>query len=242
MNSGGKWSVLHCRRGALYPPRETEDSPRRGVRIEVPYRRSKTGSLEPFTSKRRSEWVREIRGSLAETLIKLARTGRSQSLRRVVLRANGEPDVSWEQQAREVSTPARGIQLVQRRAVKKSAGRQESIVELEYQAKVRIPESHRQKDFPAYFKSSKTTVWIGVSFRLNRGKPDANSPGLVYYPLGAPLTRTGNLVSLNAPFELDNNRAGIVSPLSSSWNEWLIRESVALTVKLLTADWYERFE
>ena len=63
----------------------------------------------------------------------------------------------------------------------------------------------------------------------------------MYYPLGAPLARTGNLVSLNAPFEMDNNRASIVSPSSSSWNKWLVQELVALTTRLLIADWYERF-
>ena len=239
--SWGKWSVLHWRRGALYPPREAQESPSRGVRIEVPYRRSKTGALEPFTSNRRSAWVQEIGASLAETLIKLAHTGRSRSLRRVVLRTDDGPEVSWEQRAREVRTPARGIRLVRRQAVQESAGNRKSFIELEYQARVQIPASHRQKDFPAYFRSGRNMLWIGVSIRLDRGQPDANSAGLVYYPLGAPLARTGNLVSLNAPFELDNNRANIVSPSSSSWNEWLIQESVDLTVRLLTADWYERF-
>ena len=239
--SGDKWSVLHCRRGSLYPPREMPDLPRRGVRIEVPYRRSKTGALEPFTPERQSSWVQEISTSLTETLIKLAHPGRSRSLRRVVLTDDDGLDVSWTQQAREVHTPARGIRLVRRQAVRESAGHRESVVDLEYQARVRIPEPHRQKDFPEYFRSSRNMVWIGVSLRLDRGRPDANSAGLVYYPLGAPLAQTGNLVSLNAPFELDNNRANIVSPLSSSWNQWLIQESVDLTVRLLTTDWYERF-
>ena len=241
VNSGGKWSVLHWRRGALHPPREAQESPQHGVRIEVPYRRSKTGALEPFTPKRRGAWVQEIVDSLAETLIKLAHPGRSRTLRRVVLRADDGPDVSWEQRAREVRTPARGIRLVRRQAVQESAGHRKSVVELEYQARVQIPASHRRRDFPTYFRSGRNMVSIGVSIRLDRGRPDANSAGLVYYPLGAPLARTGNLVSLNAPFELDNNRANIVSPSSSSWNEWLIQESVDLTVRLLTADWYERF-
>ena len=239
--SGSKWSALNWRRGSIYPPMEAPDSPRRGVRIEVPYRRSKTGALESFTPKRRNAWVREIGDSLGETLIKLAHPGRSQSLRRVVLRTDDVPDVSWNQRAREVPTPAKGIRLVRRQALQESGGHRKSVVELEYQARVQIPESHRQKDYPSYFRSSRNRVWIGVSLRLDRGRPDANSPGLVYFPLGAPLARTGNLVSLNAPFEMDNNRASIVSPSSSSWNEWLIQESVDLTVRLLTADWYERF-
>ena len=40
---------------------------------------------------------------------------------------------------------------------------------------------------------------------------------------------------------MDNNRANIVSPSSSSWNEWLVQELVELTTKLLTTDWYGRF-
>ena len=239
--SGGKWSALNWRRGAIYPPMEAQDSPKRGVRIEVPYRPSKTGALEPFTLIRRNGWALEIRDSLVETLIKLAHPGRSPSLRRVVLRTNDVPDVSWNQQARELQTPAKGIRLVRRQALQESGGYRKSLVELEYQARVQIPESHRQKDYPSFFRNGRSRVWIGVSLRLNRGRPDANSPGLVYYPLGAPLARTGNFVSLNAPFEMDNNRANIVSPSSSSWNEWLIRESVDLTIGLLTADWYERF-
>ena len=92
--SGSKWSALNWRRGSIYPPIEAPDPPRRGVRIEVPYRRSKTGALESFTPKRRNAWVREIGDSLGETLIKLAHPGRSQSLRRVVLRTDDVPDVS----------------------------------------------------------------------------------------------------------------------------------------------------
>ena len=239
--SGGKWSALNWRRGAIYPPRETDDSPQRGVRIEVSYRPTKTGALEPFTPTRRSAWAREIGDSLAETLIKLAHPGRSQSLRQVILRTDDMPDVSWTQRAREDQTSARGIRVIRRHALQESAGHRNRVVELEYQARVQIPESHRQKDYPSYYRISRSRMWVGVSLRLYRGRPDASSPGLVYYPLGAPLARTGNLVSLNAPFEMDNNRANIVSPSSSSWNEWLVQELVELTTRLLTTDWYERF-
>lgn len=241
VTSGGKWSVLHCGRGALYPPRDGRDSPRRGVRIDVPYRQSAMGALEPFTPERRSAWVRQIADSVAETLIKLAYPERSRSLRRAVLRIDGEALVTWTQRAETVPIPVRGVQLVRRRAVQESHGHRESMVELEYQARIQIPKSHRQKDFPSYFRSSRNRVWIAASIRLHRGRPDTNATGLVFYPLGAPLARTGNLVSLNAPFEMDNNRANIVSPLTSSWNEWLVQELVALTVRLLTADWYGRF-
>ena len=241
VTSGGKWSVLHCREGTLYPPRESQDSPRRGVRIEVPYRRSQTGALEPFTPQRRTAWVREISDSVAGTLIKLAHPGRARSLRRVVLRVDDGSEISWGQGAREEQTPARGVRLVRRRAVRESAGHRESVHELEYQARVEIPSQHREKDFPAYFKGGRNRVWIGVSIRLQRGRPDVNSAGLVYYPLRAPLARTGNLVSLNVPFEMDNNRANIISPQPGSWNTWLIEESVDLTVRLLTKDWYKRF-
>ncbi len=239
--SDDKYSVLHCQRGSLYPPGEALGSPRRGVRIEVPYRREKRGSLEPFTPERRTAWVQETSASLTETLIKLAHPGRSRSLRRVVLTDDDGLHISWKQRAEEVPTSAKGVRLVRRQAVRESGDHRESVVELEYQAKVRIPEAHRQQDFPEYFRHNRSTVWIGVSLRLNRGRPDMDSEGLVYYPLGAPLARTGNHVSLNAPFELDNNRANIVSPSLSSWNQWLIEESVDLTLRLLTADWYERF-
>ncbi len=239
--SGGKWSALNWRRGAIYPPMESLDSPSRGVRIEVPYRQSKTGALEAFTPTKRNTWVREISDSLVDTLIKLAHPGRSRSLRRVVLSTGGAPEISWGQRAREVPTPAKGIRLVRRQALQESDGDRKRIVELEYQASVKIPGFYHEKDYPSYFRSSSNRLWIGVSLRLTRGRPDGQSPGLVYYPLGAPLARTGNLVSLNAPFEMDNNRANIVSPSSSSWNEWLVQECVDLTVRLLTADWYERF-
>ena len=239
--SGGKWSALNWRRGAIYPPRETNDSPQRGVRIEVSYRPSKTGALEPFTPTSRSAWVREIGDSLAETLIKLAHPGRSRSLRRVILGTEDAPDVSWIQRASEDPTPAKGIRLIRRQALQESAGHRNRVVELEYQARVQIPESHRQKDYPSYYRISQNRMWVGVSLRLYRGRPDASTPGLVYYPLGTPLARTGNLVSLNAPFEMDNNRANIVHPSSSSWNEWLVQELVELTTKMLITDWYERF-
>ncbi len=239
--SAGKWSALNWRRGAIYPPRETNDSPERGVRIEVPYRPTKVRALEPFTPTRRSAWAREISDSLAETLIKLAHPGRSQSLRQVILRTDDMPEVSWTQRAREDRTSARGIRVIRREALQESAGHRNRVVELEYQAQVQVPESHREKDYPSYYRINRNRMWIGVSLRLFRGRPDATSPGLVYYPLGAPLAKTGNLVSLNAPFEMDNNRANIVSPSSSSWNEWLVQELVDLTTSLLITDWYERF-
>ena len=239
--SAGKWSALNWRRGAIYPPRETNDSPERGVRIEVPYRPTRVRALEPFTPTRRSTWAREISDSLAETLIKLAHPGRLQSLRQVILRTDDMPDVSWTQRAREDRTSARGIRVIRREALQESAGHRNRVVELEYQAQVQIPESHREKDYPSYYRINRNRMRIGVSLRLFRGRPDATSPGLVYYPLGTPLARTGNLVSLNAPFEMDNNRANIVSPSSSSWNEWLVQELVDLTTSLLITDWYERF-
>ena len=239
--SGGKWSALNWRRGAIYPPRETDDSPQRGVRIEVSYRPTKTGALEAFTPTKRSTWAQEIGDSLAETLIKLAHPGRSQSLRQVILRTDDMPDVSWTQHAREDRASTKGIRVIRRQALRESAGHRNRIVELEYQARVQIPESHREKDHPSYYRIDRNRMWVGVSLRLFRGRPDASSPGLVYYPLGAPLARTGNLVSLNAPFEMDNNRANIVSSSASSWNEWLIQELVELTTRLLVEDWYERF-
>ena len=238
--SGGKWLALNWRRGATYPPRETDDSPQRGVRIEVPYRPTKSGALEPFTTTRRRAWAREISDSLAGTLIKLAHPGQSQSLRKVFLRTEDMPDVSWTQRAKEDRTSTRGIRAIRREALWESAGNRNKVVELEYQARVQIPEAHREKDYPSYYRINRSRMWVGVSIRLYRGRPEASSPGLVYYPLGAPLARTGNLVSLNAPFEMDNNRANIVSPSSSSWNEWLVQELVDLTIRLLTADWYER--
>ncbi len=238
--SGGKWSALNWRRGSTYPPRETADSPQSGVRIEVSYRPTKAGKLEPFTPTRRSAWVREIGDSLAETLIKLAHPGRSRSLHRVILRTDDMPDVSWTQRAREDRTSTRGIRVIRRQALQESAGHRKRVVELEYQARVQIPESLRAKDYPSYYRINRSRMWIGVSLRLYRGRPDMSSPGLVYYPLGAPLARTGNLVSLNAPFEMDTTRANIVSPSSSSWNEWLVQELVDLTTRLLTTDWYER--
>ena len=239
--SGGKWSALNWRRGAIYPPRETDGSPQRGVRIEVSYRPTRAGALEPFTPTRRSAWAREIGDSLAETLIKLAHPGLSQNLRQVILRTDGMPDVSWTQHAREDRTSARGIRLIRRQALQESAGHRNRVGELEYQARVQIPESHRQKDYPSYYRINRSRMWVGVSLRLYRGRPDTSSLGMVYYPLGATLARTGNLVSLNAPFEMDNNRANIVSPSSSSWNEWLLQELVELTTRLLVTDWYERF-
>ncbi len=239
--SGGKWSALNWRRGSIYPPRETDDSPQRGVRIEVSYRPTKAGALEPFTPTRRSAWAREIGDSLAETLIKLAHPSRSQSLRRVILKTDGMPGVSWTQRASEDRTSARGIRVIRRQALQESAGHRNRVVELEYQARVQIPELHRQKDYPSYYRINRNRMWVGVSLRLFRGRPDASSPGMVYYPLGAPVARTGNSVSLNAPFEMDNNRANIVPPSSSSWNEWLVQELVELTTRLLITDWYERF-
>ena len=239
--SGGKWSVLHCKKGALYPPREDLNSPRRGVRIEVPYRHSKLGALEPFTRERRSAWVEEMGHSVAATLIKLAHPDQSRSLCRVVLNVEDGLGISWEQRAKELPSTR------QRDEANSATGRAEEcrssrkFRRARVQRQVQIPSSHRQKDLPAYYRSSRNRIWIGVSLRLKRGRPDVNSPGLVYYPLGGPLAQTGNFVSLNAPFEMDNNRANIVSPLTSSWNQWLIQESVDLTVKLLTADWYQRF-
>ena len=135
----GKWSVLHCKKGALYPPREDVNSPRRGVRIEVPYRHSKLGALEPFTRERRSAWVEEMGHSVAATLIKLAHPDQSRSLCRVVLNVEDRLGISWEQRAKELPAPGRGMRLIRRQVVQKSAGHRESFVELESKDRYRYP-------------------------------------------------------------------------------------------------------
>src|SRR5262249_40317036 len=59
--------------------------------------------------------------------------------------------------------------------------------------------------------------------------------------LGVPRGYTGNVIGLNAPFEMDADRTQIIDPESSSWNRWLLDRAIDLTFDLLVTDWYRRF-
>ena len=134
-------------------------------------------------------------------------------------------------------SPKKGVSVVRRVGrlldSRPTAQERRNFEETEFAATVRIPDKYVDRAYPAYFRAGTGAIRIAVSIPLARRRLDQGRPGHFHYPLQAPDARTGCLIGVSAPFELDNDRSSL---LDGSWNEWLMDEAAQLTVELLTAD------
>ena len=251
VRSGGRWTVLDISRGTLSTPRrDPESKDTQGIRIEVPFRNIAKGGLEPFGQEREDQAVAAFFQDLIPTLIKLAQPNSPKSLRELVVssvRCNRR--IRWSQSAARVSTFNKGVVGVQRQirvtdsALDGSGKRhQRTVEEIEFQKYLDIPTQFESETFPSYFKVNPgRRLKIGVSLRKKGQKIDLENDGVVFYPIGVASSRTGNAVSINAPFLMNADRSQIVDKVSSSWNAWLLKCASELTMELLTSDWVRRF-
>jgi hypothetical protein len=110
--------------------------------------------------------------------------------------------------------------------------------EEEFSRSIEIPAEHAARRFPAYYKLPNGRLKIAVSLPIARRRINLAQHGYFYYPLKAPSSRTGCVVSISAPFELNTDRSGINDHM---WNDWLIDQAVELTIDLIKADWFDRY-
>ncbi len=251
VRSGGRWTVLDISRGTLPKPwRDPDSKGTQGIRIEVPFRDTDKGGLEPFGREREELAVAALSQDLIPTLIKLAQPNSPKSLRELVVsseRCNRR--IRWSQSATRVSTSNKNVVGVQRKirvtdsALDGNSKRhQRTVEEIEFQKHLDIPAQFQNETFPSYFKVNPgRRLKIGVSLRKKGQKIDLANSGVFFYPIGVTNGYTGNAVSINAPFQMNADRGQILDKASSSWNAWLLKCASELTMDLLASDWVRRF-
>lgn len=243
VRSGGLQTLLDLRRGAPRQAIPDESSSLRGVHIFVPYRTVRNGLLEPYGIEREAHDLDIVCDQLAPTLMKLAQPGSSQGIRTVTVRSvRNARCLVWNQKVKIQGRHGLGGPIVRREIdVRNETSKLGTkIVELEYQKSYKIPDDHRERRFPNYFRAGAGRLQLEVSVRLNRKRPDTRHQGLFYYPLGAAQI-TGCGVGVNAPFEMNAERTALVDPGNSNWNAWLLDTLANFTVDLLAANWFDEF-
>ena len=89
--------------------------------------------------------------------------------------------------------------------------KQTSLEQVEYVETIPLPPELIHDNIPKFFLREETKdVAIGLSFMLNQSRPSLQT-GHLYYPLELAHVKTGNSLSVNAPFELDSSRQGLVA-------------------------------
>jgi len=186
VRSAGLQTVLDLYHGALPKPMLDPSPPKRGGQIFVPYREAQNGPLEVYDSQREQRDLHTLRSEFAPTLIKLAQPNASRSLRRVVVQSTRNArTLSWTQNVKVIGRHRLGGPILRRQiSLEDNAAESNKIVELEYQKSYKIPDAHRTRDFPLYFRAG-GSVQLGVSLRFNRSRPDLAYSGSFFYPLGA---------------------------------------------------------
>ena len=251
ISSRGRWTILDISRGTLPKPRRDPnsiDTP--GIRIEVPFRATARGGLQPFGREREEQAVAAFYQDLIPTLIKLAQPNSPKSLRELVVsseRCNRR--IRWSQSATRVNAFNKNVVGVQRQirvtdSPFDGSGKrhQHTVEEIEFQKYLDIPTELRNETFPNYFKVSPgLRLKIGVSLRKKGQKIDLENHGVFFYPIGVANGYTGNAVSINAPFQMNADRSQILDKASSSWNAWLLKCASDLTMELLVSDWLRGF-
>ena len=212
----------------------------KGVRIHVPYRQESTERLEAFTVEREEHALALMAARMPDTLVKLALSGRKRGLREVIVRSirTGQM-LRWRQNAKPERCRVASVTMVARSGrLINGDGRASLFQEEEFSRSFEIPPDHAERHFPAYFRLPGGRLKIAVSVPIARRRIDLAQDGYFYYPLKAPFSRTGCVVSVSAPFELNSDRSGINDHV---WNDWLIDQAVELTIDLLKADWFHRY-
>lgn len=215
-----------------------------GVRLKVPYRRCTFEKLEPFTAEDERRVFETMAGGMLATLVKLSLTGRRPGLREVVLRSvrNGRT-LRWRQKAEAIRCRVRGVSALRRLGRltdQQGDGTRgtRTFEELEFTRAVALPAEYAGKPYPDYYRRVGGMIKIGVSVPIVRRRVDLTRTGHFYYPLQTPDSRTDCVVSVSAPFDLDNDRSRL---RDNSWNRWLIDQTAAFTIDLLKEDWFHRF-
>jgi len=245
IRSGGRQTFKDRFSGS--PPRPLPDSTsenRRGILIDVPFRKDSVGRLGPFTIEREREMLDSLLDDLQYTVVKLEQRSSRRNLTTVVVtseRCNRR--IIWTQAAEGVAVRQPGVTALQRtvRIADSDSGAtsrgRTALTEMEFQTTVSPPEQPNV-NIPSYFRASHGRIRLGVSVRIHRGRIDLDPPGIFFYPLGLRHGFTGTAVSVNAPFMLDQDRTRLIE---SDWNKWLLEQAADLTINLLVGDWRVRF-
>ena len=251
IRSGGRQTVLDLHRGALPKPlRERYSQGRPGIHIEVPYRIRSEGDLEAFDAQKEALALDQFSRDIMPMLVKLADPGSSKSLQEVIVasrRCNRR--LVWKQSVSEVpGPPSHKFRVLSRTTTMRGSSKPgvssthtAKLEEIEFQKHLRVPEELKQHRTPDYFRRAGGSIRLALSLRHRRGKVDISDPGLFYYPLGLLNAYTGTAVSVNAPFQLDDDRTRIIDTENSRWNAWLLKMAAEFTVELLVSDWVGRF-
>jgi hypothetical protein len=243
IQSAGNRTILDRRKGTLASPvadPTSRDLP--GVVVSVRYRDVDDGELRAFTPEREGDALADIARILGPSVIKLAlpRTA-ARRIDRVVVRSNRlGRSIELEQSAKVDGT--RGSQA--RVARVRLAGWDDDSVrprysETEYTRALTPPEQFVDRNIPSYFRLPGGRIRIGISFGLERGHL-ASTPGIFYYPLGAVRAQTGAMFSVSAPFAMNEDRSQLLNAGSSTWNQWLLRESATFAVSLLRKTLFDK--
>ena len=248
IRSAGLQTVLDYHEGTPPKPLPEPDSKRKpGVEIQVPYRTAADGNLVPFGLEEEKSAFDQFAQRLIPTLIKLVIPDSPKQLKRLVVKSEGHGKrIGRTQSADKIDCSTRYVTAIERtlRVVRSlldnSKSRRQTIREIEFQKSFEVPEEFRHVTFPSYFRaSSRSRVKIGVSVRMKGSQIDPSHRGHLFYPIGVPHERSGNGISINAPFKMDMDRSAILG--DDAWNRWLLRCAADLTVDLLTSDWLDRF-
>ena len=249
VESAGRYTYLDARRGSFAKPKPVEQAvpdPQASVRVVVEYRRAQEGRLPPFGVDQEANALADIAAVLAPTLVKLALPDAPKSLRKVVVSSQRlGRELSWRQSVR----PVRGRNAALQRRIRieqtgtPAARVPEAISEIEYRRVVKPPSDLRVANVPAYFTVRGGRVRLGVSFptRARTSHLDRQAAGAFYYPLGAMRARTGFPFSINAPFEMNEDRSQLIAVGISRWNEWLIQQAAKFVIDLLPDDLFDTF-
>ena len=250
IRSGGRQTVLDRLRGALPKPLPERSSRRRsGIHIEVPYRTATKGDMEAFDVEKEAQAFNRFSKDVTPMLIKLANPGYSKSLQELVVSSRRcHRRIIWQQSVVTIPSFNRRVKALHRTITMKDTQRTEQsskhvqkLEEVEFEMSLRIPERFQQQNIPEYFRVSGGRIRLALSIRIKQGKIDLSEPGFFYYPLGLIHAYTGKGISVNTPFQLDNDRTRIIDPENSPWNEWLLEKAADLTIELLLSDWFDRF-
>jgi hypothetical protein len=245
IRSNGKQTVLDRLKGTPAEPAKDElTKGKPGIRIDVPYRTSKSGRFEPFGQDQEGSALNSFVTDLTPTLMKLAQPGARKSLEEIaVLSERHSRQLTWRQTVKRIPCPDRSVTAIKRQIRVSDSQLQKltTLEEIEWQRVYDVPDRYHSQGIPGYFQVRQNRIRLGLSLRTSRGKVDLKAPGIFFYPLGVPRGYTGNVIGLNAPFEMDADRTQIIDPESSPWNRWLLDRAIDLTFDLLVTDWYRRF-
>jgi hypothetical protein len=212
----------------------------KGVRLHVPYRQKPSEWLDAFTIEREEHAINLMAEGMPDTLVKLALSGKKRGLREVNIHSIRTGRVlRWRQDAKPRHCRAAGVTMVARSGrLIDSNGTSVPFQEEEFSRSFEIPAEHARRHFPVYYRLPGAKLKIAVSVPIARKRVDFGQYGHFYYPLKAPGSPTGCVVSVSAPFELNADRSGINDNV---WNDWLIDKAVELTIDLLKDDWLRRY-